>query len=55
MTPCVRCSRTGKAFPNDESIPKVFYLALNRVAKQWTRPIQDWTTALDQFMILFPD
>ena len=43
------------AFPNDDSILKVFYLALNRVAKRWTRPIWDWATALNQFVIRFPD
>lgn len=43
------------AFPNDESIMKVFYLALSRVAKKWTRPIRDWKTALNQFVILFGD
>jgi len=43
------------AFPNDDSILKVFYLALNRVAKRWTRPIRNWATALNQFVILFPD
>jgi len=42
-------------FPNGDSILKVSYLALNRVAKRWTWPIRDWTTALNQFVILFPD
>lgn len=41
------------AFPNDESIMKIFYLALNRVAKKWTQPIRDWKAALNQFVILF--
>ncbi len=30
------------AFPSDESIMKIFYLALNNVAKKWVMPIRDW-------------
>lgn len=41
------------AFPNDESIFKVLYLGLNRVAKKWTMPIPDWKAALNQFVIMF--
>ena len=43
------------AFPNDDSILKILYLAINRVAKKWTRPIRDWKAALNQFVILFED
>src|ERR687885_112898 len=45
--------KTRGAFPNDESIVKVLYLALQNVAKRWTRPIRDWKAALNQFVILF--
>jgi len=31
----------------------VLYLALQNVAKKWTRPIRDWKAALHQFVILF--
>lgn len=43
------------AFPNDESICKLFYLALSRIAKKWTMPIRNWKAALNQFVILFGD
>lgn len=43
------------AFPSDEAILKVLYLGLRNVAKRWTRPIQNWTAALNQFAILFGD
>jgi len=43
------------AFPNDESIFKLLYLGLNRVAKKWTMPIRDWKAALNQFVIMFGD
>ena len=43
------------AFPNDDSIMKVLYLAITRAAKKWTMPIRDWRSALNQFVILFGD
>lgn len=43
------------AFPSDQAIYKVLYLGLQNVAKKWTRPIQNWTAALNQFVILFED
>ena len=45
--------KTRGVFPNDESIVKVLYLALQNLAKKWTRPIRDWKAALNQFVILF--
>jgi putative transposase len=41
------------AFPTDEAIFKVLYLALNTITKKWTQPIRDWKVALNQFVILF--
>ena len=43
------------AFPNDESIMKMIYLALQDVAKKWSMPTRDWKAALDQFVILLGD
>jgi len=43
------------AFPNDDSVVKILFLAINRVAKKWTMPIRDWKSALNQFVILFGD
>lgn len=44
-----------KAFPNDEAILKVLYLALHNVARNWRRPVHNWKQALNQFSILFGD
>jgi len=41
------------AFPNDESVMKLVFLALQNAAKRWTMPIRDWKLALNQFTILF--
>jgi putative transposase len=43
------------AFPNDDSIIKILYLAINRISKKWTMPIRNWKAALNQFVILFGD
>lgn len=41
------------AFPTDDSVRKVLYLAITRAARRWTLPIQDWSTALNFFSIRF--
>ena len=41
------------AFPDDASMLKVMYLALQNIAKKWTMPIKDWKAALNHFVILF--
>ena len=43
------------AFPSDESIFKLLYLGLNRVAKKWTMSIRNWKAALNQFVIMFAE
>jgi transposase-like protein len=43
------------AFPNDDSIIKILYLAIERAAKKWTMPIRNWKAALNPFVILFGD
>jgi len=41
------------AFPTDDSIYKVLYLALTNAEKKWTMPIRDWGAAMNQFAIHF--
>jgi len=41
------------AFPTDDSVRKILYLAIQRAAKIWTMPIQDWPQALNFFSIVF--
>ena len=50
-----RMLKNRGAFPHDDSISKILYLAINRVAKKWTMPIRNWKAALNQFVILFGD
>ena len=50
-----RMLKNRGSFPNDDSILKILYLAINRVSKKWTMPIRNWKAALNQFVILFGD
>ena len=45
--------KTRRMVPSEEAAIKLLYLALNNIAKKWTRPIKDWRKALNQFAILF--
>ncbi len=43
------------AFPNDEALVKLIYLALRNISKKWTMPIRDWKAALNRFTIQFEE
>ena len=47
--------RNKKVFPNDASATKVVYLSIEAAAKKWTRPIHNWSGALNRFAIEFGD
>ena len=47
--------KTKGAFPTEASIMKIFYLALENIAKKWTMPIRCWNSAVHQFAIKFGD
>lgn len=47
--------KNHRAFPTDESVLKVVYLAMQNIAKKWTMPIRDWRPALNRFAIMFDD
>lgn len=47
--------KTKGAFPSDEAIFKLLYLALGNISKKWTMPIRNWKMALGQFAIKFQD
>jgi transposase-like protein len=40
-----------KIFPDDNSVMKVVYLAVQKASKKWTMPIRDWKPALNRFML----
>lgn len=46
-----RCS----AFPSDEALMKLLYLALRNISRKWKTPIRDWKAALNRFAIQFEE
>src|SRR5512140_1166006 len=48
-----KISKNRGVFPNQESLLKLYYMALERIAKKWTMPIHNWREALNQFTIEF--
>jgi transposase-like protein len=42
-----RVTKKRGAFPNEDSVRKVIWLALERAASRWSRPIKDWPSALN--------
>jgi putative transposase len=47
--------KTKAVFPDEQSVFKLMYMAMNNIAKRWSRPIQNWGAALSHFAILFPE
>ena len=41
------------AFPTEDSVRKVMYLAMTRAAQRWSRPIKDWAKALNHMVVVF--
>ena len=41
--------KTKGSFPNDESIMKLIYLAMQNIAKKWTMPLQNSGSVINQF------
>lgn len=50
-----KISKNRGVFPNQESLLKLYYLALVRIVKKWTMPIHNWPDALNRFVIEFGD
>lgn len=47
--------KNKRAFPSDDSMLKLMYLALKNIEKKWTMPIRDWGLAPSRFSIEFGD
>lgn len=45
--------KTKGAFPNDESIMKLMYLAMQNIAKKWSMPVRNWAAVINQLSIKF--
>ena len=42
-------------FPNDQAVTKLLYLAIKNLTAKWKKPPRDWTSAMNQFAILFDE
>ncbi|MEQ9398131.1 MAG: IS256 family transposase [Longimicrobiales bacterium] len=43
------------AFPGQDAVRKVLYLAMMKASERWTRPVQNWPAALNHFALVFTD
>ena len=50
-----KVTKTKLIFPNDDSLLKMLYLAVEHVAKKWTRSYSDWDLVINQLKIVFSD
>lgn len=50
-----KVTKTKTAYPTDDALRKIIYLATEDAAKKWTMPIKEWHSCLAQFMIYFED
>ena len=48
-----KVTKTKGAFPNDDALLKLVYLATRNIQKKWTSPIQHWGTTVQQLSIIF--
>jgi transposase-like protein len=50
-----KVTKTKLIFPNDDSLLKMLYLAVERIAKKWTRNYPGWDLVINQLNIVFSD
>ena len=48
-----KVTKTKGAFPTDDALLKLIYLATKNVMKKWTSPIQNWGITVQQLSIIF--
>lgn len=50
-----KLTKNRGAFPSDEALTKLFYLALRNISQKWTMPIRDWKAVLTRFTFQFEE
>lgn len=48
-----KVTKTKGAFPNDDALLKLVYLAYRNARKKWTQPLQNWSLTVSQLAIHF--
>ncbi|GAB4270737.1 MAG: hypothetical protein Kow00111_24000 [Thermincola ferriacetica] len=50
-----KVTKTKTAYPTDDALRKIIYLATDQAAKKWNMPVREWIKCLSQFAICFGD
>ncbi len=50
-----KVTKTKGAFPSDQALMKLVYLASQQIMKKWTAPLQNWSLTVQQLAIRFED
>jgi putative transposase len=48
-----KVTKNKRSFPNDQSVFKSLYLAIDYISRKWTMPIQNWHEAMSHLAIKF--
>ncbi len=48
-----KVTKNKGAFPNDDALLKLVYLAYCNISKKWTQPIPNWSLTISQLSIYF--
>lgn len=47
--------KTKTAYPSDDALRKIIYLATVEAAKKWTMPLRSWKECISQLAVHFGD
>lgn len=50
-----KITKTKTAYPTDDALRKVIYLATMEITNKWSMPVRNWGSCLSQFMIQYED
>ena len=50
-----KVTKTKTAYPTDDALRKIIYLATMEISKKWTMPVRAWTDCISQLVILYGD
>ena len=50
-----KVTKTKTAYPSDDALLKIIYLATMDITKKWTMPVREWANCMSQFVLKFGD
>jgi putative transposase len=48
-----KVTKNRSVFPNDETLTKILYLAIQDVMKKWTMPLANWALTISQLAVMY--